>query len=123
MQSQQEALPDGLLQRLQAAGREDARAALREAVRRPGAAALASALLQQPQAQLRAHGLLAARLAGRADLILPALTAEGCGDCGTWKAAAALLCQVCTSPAPLPAALQRHFAQVPAHVPAARGVE
>lgn len=103
MQSQQEALNESLLQRLQAAGREDARAALREAARRPGGdAALASALLQQPQAQLRAHGLLAARLAERADLILPALTAEGCGDCGTWKAAAALLCQVCALPAPLP---------------------
>jgi hypothetical protein len=89
--------PEGLLLRLQTAGREDARGALREAVRRPGAdaAALASALLRQPQAQLRAHGLLAARMAGRADLILPALIAEGCGDAGTWKAAAALLCQVC----------------------------
>lgn len=91
-----DALPEDLLLCLRTAGREDARAALRQALCRPAAdaAALAIALLRQPQAQLRAHGLLAARMAGRADLILPALIADGCGDGGTWKAAAALLCQV-----------------------------
>ncbi|GAB4822729.1 hypothetical protein N2152v2_009775 [Parachlorella kessleri] len=50
---------------------------------------MAESLLQQPQAQLRAHGLLAAKLAGRLDLVLGALD-----DPGVWKAAATFLCQM-----------------------------
>lgn len=55
---------------------EAARAVLREQLRTAAdhGAAIAEFLLQQPQAQLRAHGLLAARLAGRADLVLASLT-------------------------------------------------
>ena len=60
------------------------------------AAATAEALLSQPQAQLRAHGLLAARLAGRADLVLGVLVG---GDAGVWKAASPLLCQMDPGPA------------------------
>lgn len=71
--------------------RSAAAAHLREALLREGlpAAATAQALLLQPQAQLRAHGLLAARWAGRADLLLEALSAAG-----VWRAAACHLCQM-----------------------------
>lgn len=87
----------GLIGRLAEAGRQEGQGLLRghlEGAGRDGAAAAAAedaaaALLRQPQAQLRAHGLLAARLAGRADLVLPALD-----DAGVWRQAACFLCQV-----------------------------
>jgi hypothetical protein len=73
---------------------EAARAKVREHVHHGDAATaeqLARALLAQPYAQLRAHGLLAARLAGRTDIVLGALLAQ---DTGTWRQAAVFVCQV-----------------------------
>jgi uncharacterized protein YjeT (DUF2065 family) len=56
-----------------------------------GAAATAEALLQCPRSQMRAHGLLAARLGGRTDLVLGTLLR--C-EPGVWKAAAVQISQV-----------------------------
>jgi hypothetical protein len=80
-----------LVQRLRHVGLQDGRLLLLHHLRRDGAdpGRVAQALLQQPQAQLRAHGLLAARLAGRADLVLRSLNDPGVG-----KQAADFICQV-----------------------------
>ena len=83
-----------LAARLAALGRQEGQALLSAQLRGAGAGAgnaadVAAALLQQPQAQLRAHGLLAARLAGRSDLVL-----SGLADPGVWRQAACFLCQV-----------------------------
>lgn len=57
-------------------------------------ATVAESLLEQPQSQLRSHGLLAALLAGRTDLLIWALKS----DAYVWKAAACFLCQVRPGP-------------------------
>ncbi|KAL4433626.1 hypothetical protein ABPG75_000067 [Micractinium tetrahymenae] len=83
---------NSLTEQLARCGRGEGRAALLAHVRTGGDASdVAQALLGQPYAQLRAHGLLAARLAGRVDLVLAVLVA---GDPGVWRAAGALLCQM-----------------------------
>lgn len=71
-------------------------------------AEVAQSLLAQPQAQLQAHGLLAARLGGLAGPVLETLIS---GDPRVYKQAAAFVCQVptfasCTQSCP---ALRRDY--------------
>lgn len=93
MEAQDQSAIDDLVRRLMHCGLSEGAAKVAAHVRqRPAAAGpTAEALLRQPASQLRAHGLLAARLGAQADLVLPVLLR--C-EPGVWKAAAAQLCQV-----------------------------